>query len=85
MRLFVLLLILGNLALFAWGQGYIGRQDDGREPERMSRQLQPDKLLLSGWPPPPAVVDAAGAPPFADSEAPAVASPPATGAALPTR
>ena len=42
-----LLLMFGNLFFFAWSQGYFGRLDDGREPQRVSRQLDPEKLQLT--------------------------------------
>lgn len=41
-----LLLIFANLLFFAWSQGYFGRLDDGREPQRYSRQLEPGRLRL---------------------------------------
>lgn len=60
-----LLLLLGNLLFFAWSQGYFGRLDDGREPQRVSRQIDPDKLNVASLtaaeaaarltPPPPAL------------------------------
>lgn len=44
LRLSVLLLIFANLLLFAWGQGYLGARDTGREPERLEAQKSPEKL-----------------------------------------
>lgn len=41
---FALLLI--NLILLVWGQGYLGGQETGREPERLKQQLEPDKLRI---------------------------------------
>lgn len=41
-----LLLLLGNLLFFTWSLGYFGRLDEGREPQRVSRQLDPDKLKV---------------------------------------
>lgn len=46
MRLALYLLLLANLVLFAWGQGYFGEADAGREPERLQRQIEPDKLRI---------------------------------------
>lgn len=40
------LLVLANLLLFAWAQGYFGAADENREPERLSQQLQADKLRI---------------------------------------
>lgn len=42
-----LLLLLVNLLVFAWSQEYFGRLDDGREPLRVGRQLDPEKLRIS--------------------------------------
>jgi len=46
MRLAFLVLLLANVAIFAWGQG--GRQGlhDAREPERMQRQVAPEQLRI---------------------------------------
>jgi len=43
------LLLLANLLLFAYGQGYFGR-DAGLEPERLTQQVEPEKVrvLASG-------------------------------------
>ena len=41
-------LVLVNLIFFAWGQGYFGASDDGREPQRLGQQLAPDKLRIQG-------------------------------------
>ena len=46
MRLTFFLLVLANLLFFAWGQGYFGQQDEGREPQRLKDQLQADKIKL---------------------------------------
>jgi len=47
MRLLFLILLLVNGILFLWGQGYLGTQQDaGREPERMTRQIIPEKLSI---------------------------------------
>ena len=42
------LLVLGNLLIFAWTQGYFGAPDDGHEPERLGQQLHPEKLKIVG-------------------------------------
>lgn len=46
MRIAFWLLLLANLLLFAWAQGAVGPQQDGREPERLSRQIVPEKLHI---------------------------------------
>lgn len=46
MRLAFFVLLLANVVLFVWGQGYLGTLDEGREPERLQRQLQADKLRI---------------------------------------
>lgn len=47
------LLVLGNLLLFVWGQGYFGTAGGG-EAERLSAQIEPDKLRIAGKGAPPA-------------------------------
>jgi hypothetical protein len=46
MRLAFFILLLANVVLFVWGQGYLGTQEGGREPERLKRQLQADRLQV---------------------------------------
>ncbi|MCX7898298.1 MAG: hypothetical protein N2441_10560 [Rhodocyclaceae bacterium] len=46
MRLFALVLVLVNLLLFAWGQGYFGLAEGGREPARLDRQIAPERIRL---------------------------------------
>ncbi|MDP1652201.1 MAG: hypothetical protein Q8L56_05695 [Rhodocyclaceae bacterium] len=46
MRLAFLILLLANVLLFAWGQGHLGTPNEGREPERLSQQLTPEKLRI---------------------------------------
>jgi hypothetical protein len=46
MRLAFFILLLANIVLFVWGQGYLGTQEGNREPERLKRQLQADKLQV---------------------------------------
>jgi hypothetical protein len=88
LRLIFFLLVLVNLVFFAWGRGYFGRQDDGREPQRLKDQLQPDKLRIvpPGTAPTPATPSAT--PPAAPSATPPAApaapgTPPAPQAAAP--
>lgn len=47
-RTLFFLLILANLLFFAWTQGYFGALADGREPQRLSNQLAPEKLRVIG-------------------------------------
>jgi SPOR domain len=49
-------LVLGNLLLFVWGQGYLGNKGGG-ESERLSAQIEPDKLRIAGIGTPPTSVD----------------------------
>ncbi len=46
MRLTFFLLILLNLAFLVWSAGYLGTQDSGREPERLSQQISPEKIRI---------------------------------------
>lgn len=46
LRTFFFLLVLVNLLLFAWGQGYLGATGSVGEGERLSAQLAPDKLQV---------------------------------------
>lgn len=45
-RLFFFLLVFANLIFFAWAQGYFGKIDENREPQRLASQLQADKLRI---------------------------------------
>lgn len=47
-RTFFFLLILVNLLFLTWTQGYFGALTDGREPQRLDSQLQPEKLRVVG-------------------------------------
>lgn len=51
LRTLFFLLILTNLLFFAWGQGYFGTVEEGREPQRLSAQISPEKLHVSEVPP----------------------------------
>lgn len=47
MKLLFLLLLLLNIALLAWQQGVFGHfAESGREPERITRQMQPDRIRV---------------------------------------
>ncbi len=47
MKLAFLFLLLVNVALFAWQQGVFGRYaESGREPERIARQIEPDRIRV---------------------------------------
>jgi hypothetical protein len=46
MRLAFWILLLANLLLFVWGQGFFAAKQEGREPERLQRQLEQDKLHI---------------------------------------
>lgn len=51
------LLLLANAALFAMQKGYLGAlYSDGREPARIGRQLQPDKIRMTAAEAAPAAV-----------------------------
>lgn len=41
-------LVLVNLLFLAWAQGYFGVPDEGHEPQRLARQLVPEKLRIVG-------------------------------------
>lgn len=45
-RAFFLLLVFANLVFFAWTQGYFGEAEPGREPQRLSNQLEADRLRV---------------------------------------
>ena len=53
MRPFFFALLLFNALLLVWAQGYLGTSDAYREPERLQRQMDADKLriLPAGSPP----------------------------------
>jgi hypothetical protein len=49
MKLAFLVLLLLNLALFAWQQGVFGHfPESGREPERIARQIEPERIRILG-------------------------------------
>lgn len=57
LRTLFFLLVLGNLLLFVWGQGYFGTAGGG-EAERLSAQIEPEKLRIAGKGAPPATAAA---------------------------
>ena len=48
LRTLFIFLVLVNLVFFAWGEGYFGAADDGREPQRLGQQLAAEKLRVLG-------------------------------------
>ncbi len=54
LRTFFFLLVLGNLLLFVWDQGYFGKAGSGGESERLSAQIDPDRVRIAGKGAPPA-------------------------------
>jgi len=71
------LLVLLNLVFFAWGQGYFGPRDEGREPERLAKQITPEKVRLVADGEPGQTPPSAPAPEPAPVVAPAPAPAPA--------
>ena len=47
MRAVFFLLVLVNLVLFVWSQGYFGGQQEGREPQRLREQIDPEKMRVA--------------------------------------
>ena len=46
MKLAFLLLVLVNVVLFAWQHGVFGRFEGGREPERVARQVEAERIRV---------------------------------------
>lgn len=46
LRATFLLVVAASLLLFAFGEGYFGARQDGREPDRLSAQISPEKIRL---------------------------------------
>lgn len=46
MRLLFFLLVLTNLIFYVWTNGYFGAPEDGHEPKRLKRQLNPEKIRI---------------------------------------
>jgi hypothetical protein len=53
MRLAFLLILLANLAFFAWAHLRPDEQEEGREPQRLEQQLHPEKIEVTVQLPPP--------------------------------
>lgn len=70
MRAFVFLLLLANLAFFAWVQGYFG-QADNPDAARLGQQIAPERLLVLSRDKPPGARSEA---PPAPAEAPAASN-----------
>lgn len=45
-RLFFYLLLFVNLVVWVWSAGYLGGREDGREPDRLLKQLDPVRLKV---------------------------------------
>jgi len=74
LKLFFWLLLLANAALFAMQKGYLGAfYSDGREPARVSKQVQADKIKLVASDAAPAASAAAGVLAASAAAAPAAA------------
>lgn len=73
MRILFFLLVLANLLFFVWSAGYLSGQEEGREPQRLQNQLNPDKAKVTVAAPPAA---APATPPAAEPVSAAVAPPP---------
>ncbi len=46
MRTLFIFLLLANLLFLVWAQGYFGSPEENREPQRLARQLAPEKLKI---------------------------------------
>lgn len=58
MRLAFFFLVLVNLAFHVWSAGYLGGQNSGREPERLTQQINAEKIrVVAGHSPVPASID----------------------------
>ena len=47
MRALFLIVLFANLAFYAWSAGYFGGGQEGREPERLTTQVQPERLQIT--------------------------------------
>lgn len=74
LRPLVLLLLLANLAFFAWSQGYLRVLGFGpaqqSEPQRLTQQLRPQALRVLREGPPTAAPSEAASAPVAPESAP---------------
>lgn len=46
LRISFYLLVFANLVFYAWSQGHFGAVDENREPQRLTQELQAEKLRL---------------------------------------
>lgn len=46
MRLAFFILVFVNLAFYVWSAGFLGEHRDGREPERLTQQITPEKIRI---------------------------------------
>ncbi|MGE5465808.1 MAG: SPOR domain-containing protein [Ignavibacteria bacterium] len=81
MRIAFFLLVLVNLLFFVWSAGYLGGQDEGREPQRLQNQLNPEKMKVTLAPATAAAAPAPASPVAATGTAPSGAATPAVAAA----
>ncbi|AGX87653.1 hypothetical protein [Candidatus Symbiobacter mobilis] len=80
LRLIALCLLLANLGYFAWAGGWLRAyglaQDTQREPQRMQRQIHPERLTLlrgnEALSPPHLPASAPSAPAMSDASAPSI-------------
>jgi hypothetical protein len=47
MRVVFFLLLLANVLVFVWSAGYLGGQEEGREPQRLQNQLHPEQIIVT--------------------------------------
>lgn len=81
MKVFLSLLVVANLLLFGWFRGWMAPfGGDGREPQRLERQVAPDRLRIVGA---PKAQTAPGAPPGPAAPAPSAPTGGAPAAAAP--
>jgi hypothetical protein len=75
------LLLLANVLAFAWSAGYLGGQEEGREPQRLQNQLHPEQMTVTVVAAPAAAAPASNPPAAVPVSAAAVPAPAATAAA----
>jgi hypothetical protein len=46
MRLAFFILVFVNLAFYVWSAGFLGGQQEGREPERLGQQISPENIRI---------------------------------------
>ena len=78
LRKIVILLLIANLGYFAYGQGWlkalIGSDTSQREPERMSKQVNPAAVVIAPAPQSPPAATQTAAPIVAPAAAPELAA-----------